>query len=731
MKKIFTLGRLTSLLILVLLVAARIWDPNAIEIFRNRSFDFFQTLQPRAQLENSPVVVVDLDEASLREFGQWPWPRTLIAQLIANLFNNGVVSAAFDVIFPEPDRMSPGSIADHLVLLDEATRAALRAQPSNDAILADVMKQTRVVVGRAAIPGEVGAPAASLPTTSIAELGGSPKPYVPTFGQLIANLPILEGAAKGHGIITLAPEPDGIVRRVPLIVAVKDRLYPTLSLEALRVATGQKSLVVRTNPAGVDRVIVSNVAIPTDRDGQVWIHYAPHDPAKFVSAGDVLAGRAPDARLRGKIALIGTSVAGLLDLKATPIEHAMPGVEIHAQLLDNIFGQNYLSRPNYALGMEVVAFVLLSLVIIVLVPMVGPGGTLAIGVVVNVLLAAAAWFAYSELNYLVDVTFPIAASTIIFAFLTFFNYVHEGMQKRQVRTAFSQYLSPALVEQLAAHPERLRLGGETREMTFLFSDLNNFTAIAETYGKEPAGLTRLVNRLLTPLSNAILDHDGTIDKYMGDCIMAFWNAPLDDAAHATHACEAALDMRRAMAELNVALRGESADPATFRPLRAGIGINTGTCVVGNMGSDLRFDYSVLGDSVNLASRLEQQTRNYGADIMLGENTVAQIDSDRFAVLEIDLIAVKGKSEAVRIYALIDSMDELDADDFKAMRERHDAFLAAYRDQDWDTAVRMLEACRQYSRWPHTLQEMFVERIDGYRAAPPGPGWSGVYIALTK
>ena len=690
LRSLTVIERVSGFILLSILISVRIIDPVTIETFRNHSFDFYQTLQPRAQAGSSPVIVVDLDEKSLREYGQWPWPRTLIAQLLSDLFNNGTVAVAFDVIFSEPDRMSPAAIADHLVLLDDTTRSTLRAQPSNDAILADIFGQTRVVVGRAAVSEAGNTEAASLPRTSIAELGGSPKPFIPEFMQLVANLPELEAAAKGHGMITLAPEIDGIVRRVPLLMTVRDKIYPTLSVEVLRVATGEQSLVVRTNAAGVDRLFVGKFPIPTDRDGQVWVHYAPHDPAKFISAKDILNGKVEPSRLRGKIALIGTSAAGLLDLKATPIDRAMPGVEIHAQLLENILGQDFLTRPNYALGMEVVAIVLVLLVIIALVPMVGPAGTLAVGIVVNGLLAAAAWFSYAKMNLLIDVTFPVAASTLMFAFLTFLNYVREGAQKRQVRTAFSQYLSPALVEQLAANPEKLRLGGETREMTFLFSDVFGFTSISESYADEPAELTRLINRLLTPLSDAILGHGGTIDKYMGDCVMAFWNAPLDDAEHAAHACDAALEMRRRMVQLNEELCREADDAGAFRPLRTGIGINTGTCVVGNMGSQQRFDYSVLGDAVNFASRLEQQTRLYGVDIMVGDATVAAADEARFAFLEVDLITVKGKAQAVRIYALIGLLAEIDPDEWAALRGRHDAFLSAYRSRRWDDAESDLE-----------------------------------------
>jgi adenylate cyclase len=319
----------------------------------------------------------------------------------------------------------------------------------------------------------------------------------------------------------------------------------------------------------------------------------------------------------------------------------------------------------------------------------------------------------------------------LYAVLAFTNYTREAAEKRQVRSAFGQYLSPALVEQLADQPDRLKLGGETRTMTFLFCDVRNFTAISESYKSDPQRLTTLINRLLTPLSDAILAHDGTIDKYMGDCVMAFWNAPMDVADHEAQACAAALDMLTALEALNAERRAEAEAAGTdYVPLRVGVGLNTGDCVVGNMGTATRFDYSVLGDAVNLAARLEAYSSEYGVTIVLGEETAARA-AGNFALLELDRIAVKGKTEAVTIFGLLGDRTLRDSPDFQKLRDANAYMLAAYRARDWDRAERLANDCTAIPGAPADLYALHRSRIAAFRDTPPPDGWIGVYEWLTK
>jgi len=473
-----------------------------------------------------------------------------------------------------------------------------------------------------------------------------------------------------------------------------------------------------------------NFSVPTDRRGNINIFYRPHDQDLYVSATDILNENVPEKKISGNFVLIGTSALGLKDIRSTPLDAAIPGVEIHANVLETILTGNQLSRLPFATGIEILEIFLAGIILIILMPITGAYWSLLIVMLSIGGLGGYTWQEY-QAQELIDLSYPILSTFLIYAVLVLMNYAKTSSEKRQIRSAFSQYLSPALVEQMVNNPERLQLGGETRDMTFLFCDVRGFTTISEGFKSNPHGLTRLINRLLTPMTDVILARSGTIDKYMGDCIMAFWNAPIDDPGHVKNACESALTMFRELDELNRELeeeaRVEGKEPV---PLKVGVGLNTGECVVGNMGSEQRFDYSVLGDAVNLAARLEGQSKNYGVDIVIGEDTY-DVAKQSFATIELDLIAVKGKEEAVQIYALLgDEKQKYDAS-FQNLCEQHETMLRTYRAQDWEGARNLVESCRQLDTRLETLYEMYDERISLYLQEPPGADWDGIYIATTK
>jgi adenylate cyclase len=473
--------------------------------------------------------------------------------------------------------------------------------------------------------------------------------------------------------------------------------------------------------------------MPTDRNGQLWVHFAPHDRARYVPAVDVLEGRGTTERFARRLVLIGTSAAGLLDLKTTPVDAAMPGVEVHAQVLESILTKAMLSAPNYAIGVELTAAFVIGLAIIVLAPLLNAALLLLLGAGIVGLMVGTSWYLFTEQQLLIDFTYPLLSSLIIYLTLVFANYIREQAQRRQIRSAFGQYLSPTLVEQLAKSPEKLVLGGEQRDMTIMFSDVRGFTTISEMYKEDPKGLTALMNSFLTPLTNAIIDRKGTIDKYMGDAIMAFWNAPLDDAAHELNACEAALDMLDCVERLNREREQQARNGgAPYFPIQIGVGINTGACVVGNMGSDLRFDYSVLGDSVNLASRLEGQCKSYGLPIIIGSRT-AQVAKDRFAILELDFIAVKGKKEPEVAYAIMGREDMAQSGKFQFWRDLNMRMLTTYRQRDWKAALSIIEQGRaaDEERRFQTLYEVYARRIQAFQVTPPPDDWDGAYALESK
>jgi adenylate cyclase len=725
-------ARLVCLGLLVGFAALRIFDPPPVEELRVRTFDTFQLIDPRVKTAR-PVTIIDIDEKSLSELGQFPWPRTRIADLITNLTKLGAVVIAFDIVFSEPDRLNPDVAADTIRNLDDDTRAKLRALPSNDQILADAMSKSRVVLGESGLPFVVSEFDKSLPLTGLAMLGEEPQRFMFDFPGLLRNVHVLEAAAAGRGLFTIKPERDGIVRRVPMIMQAQGATMPSLSFEMLRVASGSGTILVKADKAGIKSLGLRGFQIPTDAHGQLWVHFAHYDPSIYVSAVDVLQGRAPPDRISGKLVLIGTSAVGLNDIKTTPISPAIPGVEIHAQVLESALTGAGVSQPNYGISIEFATALVFGLLVIAFAPLFGPITLVGLGAVFATGLAGTSWYFFTQHRLLIDFTYPLMSTTAIYLTLIFSSFVREQAQRRQIRSAFGQYLSPALVEQLAQSPEKLVLGGEEREMTIMFSDVRGFTSISESYKHDPQGLTTLMNRFLTPLTNAILARKGTIDKYMGDAIMAFWNAPLDDKEHEINACEAAVDMLERIDELNKLREQEAQEGGhVYIPLNVGVGLNTGVCVVGNMGSDLRFDYSVLGDSVNLASRLEGQSKEYGFPIIVGSKT-ALAAKDKFAILELDFIMVKGKKEPEVIYAIAGREDVAQSGRFQRLRNLTIEMLACYRSRDWEGALEAIERGRRTDE-AHSLEllyNLYEARIRGYQKNPPPDNWNGAFALLTK
>jgi adenylate cyclase len=550
---------------------------------------------------------------------------------------------------------------------------------------------------------------------------------------MLRNVPEIERAAAGRGVFTTVEEHDGIVRRAPVIMEAQGAIVPALTLEMLRVATNAGSILIRTNQGGVKSINLPRFQLPTDYKGQLWIHFNHHDSQRYVSVKDLLNGKVPAERMRGRLVLVGTSAIGLLDTKTTPLDAVLPGVEVHAQILENVLGGAPLSEPNWTTPIELAGAIIFGVAIIVAAPMLPASIVLALGAVLIAGLVGLSWYFFAVHNLLIDFTYPLMSCWLIYLVLTFVNYFREQQQRQQIRSAFGFYLSPQLVEQLAKSPERLVLGGEERRMTILFSDVRGFTSISEHYKDDPQGLTHLMNRFLTPLTNAIIDRRGTIDKYIGDAIMAFWNAPVDDDEHEANACDAALAMLERAEALNVELKREAeANGGVYMPLRIGIGLNSGPCVVGNMGSDFRFNYSVLGDTVNVASRLESRTKDYRLSMVIGSRT-AEGASKKFATMEIDLIQVKGKKQPEAVYTVLGRADVEQDPRCRELRELNAQMLLSYRRQAWDDALALMDRCRKLANGfgAAGLYDMYSERVAVYRAEPPPADWTGVYEAESK
>ena len=724
-----TVGKRTLLPFAILLAFLPLLDPmNIFSDLRLRSFDTFQQMYPREKMQDDPVVLVDIDDESLSRYGQWPWPRNLVSELVNQTYYS--LATGFDIVFAEPDRTGSSQLK-RTYQSNPSMINALESVPDHDEIFSDAIENHgTVVLGLA--PNNNGVSEFNQLKSGLVVQGDDPKQFLNRYMGVESNIEILENVSSGLGSMSIGNN-DSIVRTIPTFELIGDQLLPSFPLEVLRVAVGANTYQIKSSNAsseqafgeatGINHVKLGNLVMPTNPDGSLWIYSTKTENMNIIPAWQILDGTVDPEYFDGKITVVGTSASGLFDLRSSALEKNIPGVTIVAQFIQQIVSGTFLQRPDWLGGLELISGLLLSIIITLAIQRFGPIGGLVIFLTGVGSIFVGSYYLFMDQRFLVDPISPTVICLIAYLVITFFNFLFTELERSKVRTAFSQYLAPAMVDRLAESSESLVLGGETKEMTMLFSDIRGFTGISEQYKDEPEGLTQLINKLLSVLSDEILLTEGTIDKYMGDCIMAFWNAPTDQPQHASLAVKAAMEMGRAMQKLNEELAAEGK-----KTMAVGIGINTGDCVVGNMGSTQRFDYTVLGDTVNLASRLEGQSGEYGFQIIAGADTVKSLSG--YEVFELDLLAVKGKTEPVTIYTVFEG-DESDIEDAESFRAAHQEFLQAYRGQDWDTAMRHIEKYQKEVPSFNYYYELFSARIKSLQKNPPGPEWTGVFVALSK
>jgi adenylate cyclase len=523
------------------------------------------------------------------------------------------------------------------------------------------------------------------------------------------------------------------------VVQIKGVLYPTLTTEALYRAIGGNTPFIKLAGAtgafsfgtstGAAKMRIGQLIVQPTANIQLLLYDTGAEPRRYVSIADLFEPDFDATKIANQIVLIGTTVEGLKDTKATPLSPLMPGVEIHAQMLEQLLSGKYLTRPDWANGLEFLALIGFGALVIGLAYRAGALSGLLLALISVVAAFAVSWTLFKNKGWEIDPLYPAATTLVLFIATTTINFLRTEQDKARIRGTFSMYLSPAMVERLADQPEPPKLGGENKEITVMFTDIRGFTKLSE--GLDPQALTHVINAFLTPMSKAIKDHQGTIDKYIGDCIMAFWNAPMDVPHHAREAVRTAVEMRRTLKRLNeqFAAEAEAAGKVPVK-IKAGVGLNTGIGCVGNMGSEERMAYSALGDTVNTASRLESLSPAYFVDLVLGEETAA--DCLDFALLELDQVKVKGKAIPIRIFTCLGTEGYAARPEYKQLREAHDLMLATYRRQNWEAAEIARLGCLEVA--PERLRpfySVYEARIAEFRADPPGADWDGVYVAKSK
>ena len=651
-----SLGRMAPRALLacaVVLAACALYltEPALLQTLRNNLFDQYQRWQPRTTPEQSKVLVLDIDEDSLARFGQWPWPRDLMAQMVRRLREAGAAVVVFDVLFAEPDRSSPSHLLSQLP--NELT-TQFEPLPDHDQIFATALTKQPSVLGFAATR-------AAEPSTPLSRFGVRLRadagiPGFPSYAGTATPLPSLEASAMGSGAMTFQPDSDGLVRRVPLMIRVGEHLLPSLSAETIRVYLKQRLYRIDANEHGaVQRVDIGRASLPTNRRGELWVHYREDMSSQSIPAWRLLKGSS-DARFNDAIVLVGSSAQGLQDLRFSPLGGIIPGVQIHAQAVEQALYGSPLQRPYWAGPIEALTLLLAALLLC--------GVTLTTGALTGAMVAGAtlvllnlgAWWAYSRHGLLLDALTPSIGLALTYLAASIARHRASERQQRWVRDAFSRYISPNLVEYLVRHPEQLRLGGERRCCSFVFTDLTESTKLME--GQPPERVVSMLNAYLDGIIQIAFRHNGTLERIMGDGLAILFSAPLAQPDHQRRALACALEIRR------FTRRHASAQQAIGVPLgRTRIGVHCGEVVVGNFGGSTLFDYRALGDPVNVAARLESLNRYLGTELCVSE-AIREANPDA-PMRPVGDVQLKGKEQPIRLYEPCES-------------EADSAYEAAYR-----------------------------------------------------
>jgi len=624
----------------VVLTGIRVDNSDTVKILRYKTWDKFQQIQPRADVSDR-VVVVNITESDLKRYGQWPWPRHILAMFHAGLSDSGAVLVNYNVLFAEADRMGGKEYLKSFPMTEEIREQLGTILTDTDGIFSYAISESKNTVLMMSVKNESDN---VIPKTTKIIQKGDVLPWLYEYSGIVPPLTLLTVGAKGIGVNVTSPEPDAVVRKMPVLIRVGDKIYPSMLLENIRLVNRSKRIKVVAKEYGINEVLVSKQAgIPVNHNAEMYINYA--DPSQYTQLSvEQVFSREHDDKIKGRIVVVGMDAAGLSVLKYTP--HGLTTDQmITAQALDTTMTGDYLYRTTEADTYEIFFLAFLLLLLILVLPRTSVLLAVPLLLFVEIGVVYGAFMAYANKGFLVDPSWTMLSVFLIWSHSVYNNFATQSRLRQQIKKQFEHYLDPRMVKKLQKDPSLLKLGGETRFMTFMFCDIRGFTPISEQYKDNPTELTKLINRFLTRMTNVIIANGGTVDKFMGDCIMAFWNAPLKTADHQMLAVLTASQMQSELAMLNTQLSAEN-----LPNIKIGIGINSGLALVGNMGSDQRFDYSVIGDPVNLAARLESASKTLGHTLIVGEATKKVID-DKFPFEFVDSITVKGKTGPVNVYTL--------------------------------------------------------------------------------
>jgi adenylate cyclase len=637
------LGFVLPLLLLIAAAVAQVLEPWPVVTLRNAGFDAYQRRRPRSY-QPAPVRIVDIDEESLARIGQWPWPRTRLAELVDRLRAKGAAVIAFDMVFAEPDRTSPEEAA-RAWNADAGLRQRLHELPSHDQVFAQAIARGKVVTSFVLRSAAGGRPPAQKAKFVIA--GDDPKDVLPIFRGAANSLPEIESAAAGNGAVNFISAGDGVIRALPLVYRHGDTVLPAFALEAVRLTQGSDAYVLRgdASPAILE-VRAGPLALQTDPQGQLWLHYGPSLPRRYIPAWRVLDPAGGIEDVSGMVLLVGTSAAGLKDLRFTPLgEGSTPGVEIHAQAIEQALQGTYLVRPVWAPLAELATLLALGLVLIVVSMRTSPLVSAVIAAALLGGLLVSSWIAFATFRVLLDALVPSVGLAAVFVTGSVYRHVRAERERRWIRKAFSSYISPNLVEHLISNPGELRLGGARRECSFVLTDLANFTTLVEQ--GDPETIVALLNEYLHEMIGIAFKHEGTVDRIVGDALVVMFSAPVEQPDHAARAVACAIEMDRFATRFSQTKQAEGVPVGITR-----IGVNSGMVTIGNVGGQSLFDYRALGDAINVAARLETVNRQLGTHVCVSKTTVAGCPA--FVGRPVGVLVLKGKSEAVEAFEPLDT-----------------------------------------------------------------------------